>query len=797
MERTLALAASLILAAILAWFQELPPHPLHANAPASQFSAGRAMADVRAMGARPHTVASPADAEVRAYLVRRMEALGLSPRIQRGVAFEQRARRGYASAEGAPVQNVVGVLPGRDRSAPAVALMAHYDTVPASPGAADDTTGVASALEIVRALKARGTPARDVVVLITDGEEAGLLGARAFFASDPLAKHIGFILNMESRGGGGRVQMFQTGARNGETVDLFRRSAARPESSSLAVFLYEHMPNDTDFTVSRAAGIAGLNYAFIGRQFDYHSPTATPDNLERRTVQDMGRQVLAAAAEAANAPSLPAPAPNKVYAQVPLGGVIAYPQTAGWLVLAAAAALILVGLARARRRQALAWRDLAQGVGAAVYLVSTSAVLLRLARRATGVDFGFLEQRRLLAEVTRFETAIVFIGVGAALYAAAALARGGARRPAAALALGAGVLCTAFGAVDPIGLGLGLVGALSAFAVFGRPAGTPGAWAGVLLTGLAAAAGLQAAAPETAFLIAWPLVLAGLAAAVSALGSARSLPVTIAIVVIAIPGLAWIGDFAHGLFLGLDMPELLAVTAWLAAFLIWPLAHPRIGGAGRVTAVAVLSLGFLLIVYVRFTPPWTERHPQASIVAYQVDADAARAYRISATPELARWSRAVLRADGGAVARRALPALWRKPVDAAPAASVAAEPARLDLAQRPDGVRELKAVAPAGAQILALRLKTSAPLADVRLNGQPAKILEKAGDEADIRWWGPPEDLVVTFRSGGSGALQAGHAAVIRRWPAAAKPLPARPRDVMAFDLSDSTIVTGSARLSW
>jgi len=45
-------------------------------------------------------------------------------------------------------------------AAPAVALMAHYDSVPASTGASDDAAGVASALEIVRAIKARGVPAR-------------------------------------------------------------------------------------------------------------------------------------------------------------------------------------------------------------------------------------------------------------------------------------------------------------------------------------------------------------------------------------------------------------------------------------------------------------------------------------------------------------------------------------------------------------------------------------------------------------------------------------------------------------
>lgn len=797
MERTLALAASLILAAMLAWFHELPPRPKPADAPADRFSAARAMADVAVIARQPHPVGSPANAQVRDHVVARMSALGLSPQVQRAEAFETTAYRGQPAVVGGVVENVVGVLPGKDRAAPAVALMAHYDSVPASPGAADDATGVAAALEIVRALKARGTPARDVVVVITDGEEAGLLGVRAFFAQHPLARRIGFVLNMESRGGGGRVQMFQTGARNGETIDLFAGSALRPVSSSLAVFLYEHMPNDTDFTVSKAAGIAGLNYAFIGRQFDYHSSTSTTAALEQRTVQDMGRQVLAATAAAAYAPKLPSPAPDLVYAQVPVGGVIAYPPVAGWLVLAAGAALLALGVWRARRGGAFAWRDVAQGAGAAVYLLATAAVLLRLARRATGAEFGFLEQRILLAQVTRYEIALILIGVGAALYAAAALARGNARRPAAALALGAGVLCSAFGDVDPIGLGLGLAGAVAAFAVLGRAAGTAGAWAGLLLTGLAAAVGLQVAAPATAFLVAWPLALASLAAALSALGTTRRLWVTIAIVAIAVPGLAWIGGFAHGLFLGLDMPELLAATAWLAAFLIWPMAHPRIGGAGRITALVVLVLGFALIVYIHFTAPWSARHPRATIVAYQIDADTGRAYRVSATPDLSAWARGVLVADGGAIARRDLQPVFHRPVDAAPAAPVLALPARVVLAAGPEGAHRLAATPPPGARILMLQVKSSAPLSDVRLNGAPAGILGVAGQWTTLRWVAAPQGLTLSFRAAAPGSLEVRHAVVTERWPADAKPPPPRPRDVMAFDISDSTIVTGTAKLAF
>src|SRR5579859_1689257 len=94
-------------------------------------------------------------------------------------------------------------------------------------------------------------------------------------------------------------------------------TAPRPVASSLTGFVYSHMPNDTDFTVSRRAGVPGLNYAFVGRQFDYHSPSSTPATQDRGTLQDMGDQVLGPAAAVAFSPTLPARAPDRVYGQTP------------------------------------------------------------------------------------------------------------------------------------------------------------------------------------------------------------------------------------------------------------------------------------------------------------------------------------------------------------------------------------------------------------------------------------------------------------------------------------------------
>jgi len=108
-------------------------------------------------------------------------------------------------------------------------LVAHYDTVSRSPGAADDGAAVAALLETLRALNA-GPPLRnDLIVLITDGEEPGMLGARAFVAEHPWLRDVGVVCNFEARGTRGPSIMFETSSDNGR---LIREFARQPRTSS-------------------------------------------------------------------------------------------------------------------------------------------------------------------------------------------------------------------------------------------------------------------------------------------------------------------------------------------------------------------------------------------------------------------------------------------------------------------------------------------------------------------------------------------------------------------------------------
>jgi hypothetical protein len=796
--RAFLLVLLLVAAFVLARRELVPPKPLPASAPTAQFSAGRAMADDLVIARTPHPVGSKANYAVRDYLERRMAALGLAPKLQHTTVYYQRVFHGRPPAVvGGTVENLIGVLPGRDRSLPAVAVMAHYDSVPASPGAADDAAGVITALESVRALEAEGRqPARDVMLVITDGEEAGLLGANAFFQQAPQAKQVGFVINMEARGGGGRVNMFQTGAQNGGTIEFFARDTPRPQAASLSGFIYQHMPNDTDFTIALGSGLPGLNYAFLGRQFDYHSPSSTSAALDQNSVQDMGEQVLPVLRDIAFASSLPAKAPDAIYGALLGQPLIAYAAVVGWLILAVAAALVGIGAWRAWRLEEITWIDVLRGVAAALYLVLGSAAILHFARKATGVAVGYLEQRPLLAQAGRFELALVLLGAGFLVYAAAEVGRG--RRTALILPLAAGLASSLFGGPDAFAGGLGAGAAVAALIGFGRPALVAGTWTGVLLTGLVLAGAAQALAPTAAPPLAWPLLLGAAGSAVSAAGARRGLIATLLVGAVALVGLTMAGVLGHLVYQGLDLPELLALPLFMAFLVALPLAQPHEDSHhGHGIGLLAIFVGLIVLAMVRWISPWTARHPQATYVAYVQDRDAGRAWRIAIAPGLDAWTRSVLQADGGQVVSRAFPPLLANPVKAAAATPVAADPPAFSLARGADGAVVLKATPPAGARVLELELRPTAEMGLLTLDGRTVPLAPKPGEWTHLRAVAIPQGVSIGFRPTGTGAIDIRWAAVSERWPTDAKPLPARTARQMPFDLSDSLVATGSQRLSW
>lgn len=266
------------------------PAPLPLDAPATQFSAARADAMLaRLLGPeRPRPAGSPEAAAFRARLQQELTRLGVA---HEAITQEScRERRGQKLC--LTVTNIRAVVvPG---NGPEVLLMAHTDSVPRGPGAADDASGVATILESIRALKARGLDhARPLAALFTDGEERGLFGAAAYAADPANIARTGVVVNVEARGTSGPSLLFQTSPGDAPLIALYGSAAPNPAASSLYAEIYRILPNDTDLTPFLRAGATGVNFAFIGNLRQYHSAQDRRANISPVTLQHHGDNVLA------------------------------------------------------------------------------------------------------------------------------------------------------------------------------------------------------------------------------------------------------------------------------------------------------------------------------------------------------------------------------------------------------------------------------------------------------------------------------------------------------------------------
>jgi len=609
----IALLAAVLGALLLACLSERTPAPLPATVPATTFSAGRALVDLEEIARQPRVPGSSWHAQSREYLKNALERIGLQVTTQE-VPLSPRSRgilKSWAAPDSDTVMatNIIGVLPGHNRDQPAVAIMAHYDTVSGSPGAADDGAGVVAALEIARAIKAGAALERDLVVILTDAEEVGLEGARGFFERHPLAKRIGVVVNMEARGAGGRAAMFETGGDNGAMMELFRRAVANPSTNSLGVFIYKVLPNDTDYTIPKRLGIAGFNFAFLGRSGLYHSPLATVATLDPGSLQHMGAQALAITRALLEVPKLPGKASDSVFADVFGRTMVTYPSGFGWVLLAASGACLGFAWLRARGTGELGWRQINGGITVTLWTLFHAMLLLRLGNLLSGsatVDVNYYDR---LAAIPRLEFQAVLLCF-IALLAAALVIRPTRRLLAIFPALGltaAAVLFSGFTTLGLITCGIGVVAALLSLML---PVARPGIWAGWLGAALPIfimSLVMQATIPTASPLFAWPLLLAAvIMALVAAFDPQLQRWVTFALLaaMTAIGG-GWCLILAHLNFLalGASLPEVTALFVVLLLLFTWPILRGL--QAGRTLAsIALTALvgATVLALWVRFDP---------------------------------------------------------------------------------------------------------------------------------------------------------------------------------------------------
>lgn len=581
--------------------------PAPTDAGETGFSSKRAREVLEEIAAKPRPLGSPESDRVRDLLAEDLRGLGFDVEVTTSVGGEA---DGNAVVFGR-ADNVVATLPGTDPTG-RVLLVSHYDSVAAGPGAGDAGTPTAAVMETARALAAGERPRNDVVVLLTDGEESGLLGADAYARENP-SDGDDVVLNWEARGTDGPSLMFETSPGNSGLIDVYAEAAPHTTGDSSMVEVYRHMPNDTDFTNFSAAGYAGLNSANIGSPAWYHTPGDSLDHVDGSTMQHHGANMLGlATAFAGTDLSALDSGTDTVYFHL-FGVFLSY--SPGWGI-----ALSVLGL----------------GLLAGSIVVARRHRLLGLPRYA-------------LAVATVPLPLLLAVGLAQALWTGLTLTRSG-------LADTRGMIYTP----APFVIATGLLSAAAVAAWYltlrrrlGATALTLAAVTWLALLGAA----LSILAPGAAFRLAIPALFAaaGALAAVLLDRGTRSWPAVAALTAGLIPGamiLIGTGDSLAEAF-GLAMAGAAAVLFALAGTILTPLAElwlpepesprRRFGWAPPAAAAA------LAVIVCAVSLPATgfdADHPRPSYLAYVLDADSGRATWVTHDADRSDWTSRYLTTDG-------------------------------------------------------------------------------------------------------------------------------------------------------
>ncbi len=256
-----------------------PPPVVSSGAPPGEFSAERAAEHLEIIAVRPNPLGSAENDSVREYIFTKLQRMGHEAIIHNAVVRKDQTV--------AKVGNVLARIEGKGNGE-AIVFMAHFDTVADAPGASDNGAGVATLLELTRMLGHYPPLHNDIILLFTDGEEQGLLGARAFAEEHPWMDDIIAVINLEAMGSRGPSIMFETGHGNLLIIKEFARAASRPLGFSVSTEIYKRMPNITDFDIFKQRGYQGLNFAYIGGSYHYHTPGDNLENIDLRSVQHHG-----------------------------------------------------------------------------------------------------------------------------------------------------------------------------------------------------------------------------------------------------------------------------------------------------------------------------------------------------------------------------------------------------------------------------------------------------------------------------------------------------------------------------
>ncbi|OCK76255.1 endoplasmic reticulum metallopeptidase 1 [Lepidopterella palustris CBS 459.81] len=174
-----------------------------------------------------------------------------------------------------------------------VLVNAHYDSVSTGFGATDDGVGVVTILQLLSYFTTQENwPKKSIVLLLNNGEEDYLNGARAFMRH-PISQLPHTFLNLEGAGAGGRAAVFRS---TDTEVTKYYQKASHPFGTVISSdgFKRRLIRSETDYIVFNGElGLRGLDVAFLEPRARYHT---TEDSARETTLNSVWHMLSASLA---------------------------------------------------------------------------------------------------------------------------------------------------------------------------------------------------------------------------------------------------------------------------------------------------------------------------------------------------------------------------------------------------------------------------------------------------------------------------------------------------------------------
>ncbi|KAF2845352.1 endoplasmic reticulum metallopeptidase 1 [Plenodomus tracheiphilus IPT5] len=299
-----------LFAALLVTHLTVPSYP---SRPPPGTNLTEAWSDLEHITRQFHPYNSRANDDVRAYLLSRVKHIIASKKLgsDKVKIIDDNISNATFSSGATTVYfegtNIIVVIRGSGDDEPldsanrnpkngGVLVNAHYDSVSSGYGATDDGVGVVTVLQLLAFFtEPINWPKRTVVLLLNNGEEDFLNGAKAFMRNN-ISQVPHTFVNLEGAGAGGRATLFRS---TDTEVTRFYSKSKNPFGTVVSGdgFKKGLIRSETDYKVFFGElGLRGLDIAFMEPRARYHTIEDTTRETSLNSVWHMLSAAIASTA---------------------------------------------------------------------------------------------------------------------------------------------------------------------------------------------------------------------------------------------------------------------------------------------------------------------------------------------------------------------------------------------------------------------------------------------------------------------------------------------------------------------